>query len=48
MNNNGAVVDFNVASVTDLFSFKEKVTGRTVDDGTKDVEITIKSFLENS
>ena len=48
VNNNGAVVDFNVASVTDLFSFKEKVTGRTVDDGTKDVEITIKSFLENS
>ena len=48
VNDNGAIVDFNVASVTGMFNFKEKLTGRTVDDGTKDGQITIKSFFENS
>ena len=36
--NNGAIIDFNEANVTDSFNFKEKIIGQTGDDGTKDVE----------
>ena len=35
---NGVIIAFNAAKVTDSFSFKEKVTGQTDDNGTKDVE----------
>ena len=37
--NNGDIVDFNEENVTDWFNFKEKITGQTGDEGTKDVEI---------
>lgn len=36
VNNNGNTVDFNKANVTDLFNFKEKIKGKTENDGTKD------------
>ena len=47
VNNNGAIVDFNAANVTDSFNFKEKATGQTGNDGTKDVEIivSLKSLI---
>ena len=41
VNNNGNIVDFNEANVTDPFNFKEKITGQTGDDGTQDVEIKV-------
>ena len=48
VNNMGDIVDFNEANVTDLFSFKEKITGQKRDDGTKDVEITVPlKYLSN-
>ena len=33
VNNNGDIVDFNGANVTDSFNFKAKITGQTDDDG---------------
>ena len=41
INNNGDIIDFNGANVTDLFNFNEKITGQTGDNGTKDVEIMV-------
>ena len=42
--NNGAIVDFNKANVTNLFNFKEKITSQIGDGGTKDVEIKVPSI----
>ena len=43
VNNNSAIIDFNTATVTDSFNFKEKI-----DDGTKDVEMMIPlKYLSN-
>ena len=39
VNNNGAIVAFAVDNVTDSFYFKEKATGQTYDNSTKDVEV---------
>ena len=48
LNNNGVIVAFNAAHVTYSFNFKEKVTGQTDDNGTKDVEIIIPlKYLSN-
>ena len=41
INNNCVIVAFDAANVTDLFNFKEKLTGQTNDSGTKDVEIIV-------
>ena len=41
VNNNGVVVAFNEANVTDFFNCKVKVTCRTNDNCTKDVEILV-------
>ena len=35
VNDNGDIVDFNEANITDLFNFKEKITGETGDDWKK-------------
>ena len=35
----GAIVNFHAANKSDLFKFKQKVTGATDDDGRKNVEI---------
>ena len=48
VNNNGNIVDFNEANVIDSFNFKEKITGQTGNDGTKDVEIMVPlKYLSN-
>ena len=39
VNNNGAVVYFNVDNVTDLFNSKVKITSQTYHNSTKNVEI---------
>ena len=41
VNDNGDIVDFNEANITDLFNFKEKITGKTGDDRTKDVKMMV-------
>ena len=41
INNNGDIVDFNEANVTNSFNFKEKITGKAGDLRTKDVEIDV-------
>ena len=41
VNNNGNLVDFDVNNLTDLFSFKVKITGQTGDNGTKVAEIIV-------
>ena len=41
VNNNGNIVDFNGANVTDSFNFKTKITGQINDDGTINVEIMV-------
>ena len=41
VNNNGNIVDFNGANVTDSFNFKTKITGQTNDDGRIDAEIMV-------
>ena len=46
--NNGAIVIFAENNLTDPFNFKVKFTGRTGDDGTKDVEIMVPlKYLSN-
>ena len=46
--NNGDIVDFNEANVTDVINFKENIPGQTGDDGTKDVEIMVLlKYLHN-
>ena len=51
VNNNGEIVEFNVANATDSFNFKAKITGQTQNNGAKDVEIMVplkyfKLYLE--
>ena len=47
-NVNNEIIAFDVKSVTDSFNFKAKITGRTGDDGTKDVEIMVPlKYLSN-
>ena len=47
LNANGEIV-FDVNNVTDSFNFKVKFTGRTGDDGTKNVEIMVPlKYLSN-
>ena len=41
VNNNNAIVHFVDNNLTDSFNFKVKITGKTGDDGTKDVEIAV-------
>ena len=36
VDNNGAIIAFNAANVTDLFNFKEQITGQIGDNGTND------------
>ena len=38
-NDNDEIIVFDVNNVTDSFNFKVKITGRTGNDGTKNVEI---------
>ena len=47
-NNNNGITEFTGGNTTDSFSFKEKITGQTGDDGTKDVEIMVPlKYLSN-
>ena len=50
VHNNGEVTDYTEVNVTDSFNLKEKLTGQTGDNGTKNVEIIKISmkFLDNS
>ena len=41
VNRNGDIVDFNEPNVTELFSFKRKVTEQRGVDETKDAKITV-------
>ena len=41
VNNSGVIVDFTANETSDLFNFKEKITGQTGNDGTKDVEMMV-------
>ena len=41
LNNNGDIVDFNGANITDLFDFNTKITGQTDDNGRINVEIMV-------
>ena len=38
-NNDGVIVNFNVNNVTDFLNFQEKITWKTRNDETKDIEI---------
>ena len=40
-NNNNAIVNFAENNLTYSFNFKVKMTGQTIDDGTKNVEIMV-------
>ena len=47
-NNNDEITEFTAGSPTDSFNFKAKITGRTRDDGTKNVEIMVPlKYLSN-
>ena len=47
-NDNNQIIVFDVNNVTDSFNFKVKITGRTGNDGTKDVEIIVPlKYLSN-
>ena len=47
-NNNNEITEYTGGNTTDSFNFKEKITGRTADDGTKDVEIMVPlKYLSN-
>ena len=47
-NDNIQIIVFDVNNVTDSFNFKVKITGRTGNDGTKDVEIMVPlKYLSN-
>ena len=50
VHSNGEVTDYTEVNVTDSFNLKEKLTGQTGDNGTKNVEIIkiSKKFLDNS
>ena len=48
VNNNGDIIDFDEANVTDSFTFKEKIECQIGNDGTKDVEIMVPlKYLNN-
>ena len=48
VNNNNAIVHFVDNNLTDSFNFKVKITGKTGDDRTKDVEIAVLlKYLSN-
>ena len=47
-NNNDEITEFTEGNPTDSFNFKVKITGRTGDDGTKNVEIMVPlKYLSN-
>ena len=47
-NNNDEIIEFSADNPTVSFNFKVKITGRTGDDGTKDVEIIVPlKYLSN-
>ena len=47
-NNNNEITEYTGGNATDSFNFKAKITGRTGDDGTKDVEIMVPlKYLSN-
>ena len=47
-NNNDEITEFTAGNPTDLFNFKVKITGRTGNNGTKDVEIMVPlKYLSN-
>ena len=47
-NANDEIIVFDVNNTTDSFKFKEKITGQTGNNGTKDVEITVPlKYLSN-
>ena len=47
-NNNNEITEFTLGNTTDSFKFKAKITGKTEDDGTKDVEIMVPlKYLSN-
>ena len=37
----GTIANFHAANKSDLFKFKQKITGKTADSGTKDAEIMV-------
>ena len=41
VNDSGVIVDFTANETSDFFNFKEKITGQTGNDGTKDVEMMV-------
>ena len=48
VNNNGDVVEFNGANVTDSFNFESKITGHTGGNRTTEVEIMVPiKYLSN-
>ena len=48
LNVNDKIIAFDVNNVTDSFNFKTKLTGRTGNNGTKDVEIMVQlKYLSN-
>ena len=48
VDNNNAIVDFANNNHTDSFNFKVKITGKTGDNGTKNVEIMVPvKYLSN-
>ena len=47
-NNNNEIINFTEGNPTDSFNFKVKITGRTGNNGTKDVEIMVPlKYLSN-
>ena len=47
-NNNNEIIEFTGGNLTDSFNFKAKITGRTGDDGKKNVEIMVPlKYLSN-
>ena len=48
VDDDNAIVNFTNNNLTDLFNFKAKMTGQTVDDGTKNFEIMVPiKYLSN-
>ena len=44
----GTIANFHAANKSDLFKFKQKITGKTGDSGTKDAEIMVSlKYLSN-
>ena len=48
LDNDGEVIDFTEANITDLFNFKEKLTGQAGDNGKKSVEIKVSLKYQNN